>query len=394
MTEKKTSVVVIGGGYAGVAAANRLRQRDDLEITLINPRARFVERIRLHQLAVGNHDATQGYDDLLGEGIRLVVDEAVRIDAPVRQVHLDSGTEVDYDYLIYAVGSTGPVPAGVPGAAEFAFPVGELEQAQRLRTRLDDVPMSAPIVVVGGGLTGIEAAAELAGAGRNVTLVGDELGPSLAASGRRSVAKALKKLGVTTVFGPGARAERVADDRLELADGQTLPSAVTVWTAGFGVPGLAAASGLATDRAGRLLADETLVSVNDPRIIAAGDAAAPSGIPLRMSCQAAMPLGAQAAQTVLALIAGEQPTPLRQAFTGQCISLGRHAGTVQLSHTDDQPRRSYLGGRTAAFVKEQVCRATVASLRWEARKPGAIVWFKSGWRDALLADSGAEVPVP
>ena len=51
---------------------------------------------------------------------------------------------------------------------------------------------------------------------------------------------------------------------------------MTIWTAGFGVPGLAAASGLRTDALGRLLTDETLTSVDDPRIVAAGDCAAPS----------------------------------------------------------------------------------------------------------------------
>ncbi|EUA29995.1 NADH dehydrogenase domain protein [Mycobacterium xenopi 4042] len=79
---------------------------------------------------------------------------------------------------------------------------------------------------------------------------------------------------------------------------------MTVWTAGFGVPDLAARSGLSTDALGRLLTDETLTSIDDPRIVAAGDAAAPSGQPLRMSCQAAGPLGVQAANTVLARIAG------------------------------------------------------------------------------------------
>ena len=81
---------------------------------------------------------------------------------------------------------------------------------------------------------------------------------------------------------------------------------MTIWTAGFGVPDLAASSGLSTDGAGRLLTDETLTSVDDPRIVAAGDAAAPSDLPLRMSCQAAIPLGAQAANTVLSRIAGTE----------------------------------------------------------------------------------------
>ena len=199
MSEQKTRVVVIGGGYAGVLAANRLGKNPDVAVTLLNARPRFVERIRLHQLVVGSDDATESYDDVLASGAELVVDSATRIDAGARRVELAGGSVLDYDYLIYAVGSTGAVPAAVPGATEFAYPISELEEAQRLRARLQDVPMTAPVVVVGGGLTGIETASEFAEAGRKVTLVGDALGPSLGSSGRKSVAKALRKLGVRVV---------------------------------------------------------------------------------------------------------------------------------------------------------------------------------------------------
>ena len=383
MTKQRSHVVVIGGGYAGVRAANRLTQQ--AAVTLINPRPEFVERIRLHQLVVGNDDAVAGYDELLHADVQLVVDGAERIDVATRRVTLTSGAELAYDYLVYAVGSTGAVPAGVPGAAEFAYPLSELEQAVRLRARLADVPLSAPIVVVGGGLTGIEAASEFAEAGRPVTLVSTILGPSLAPAGRKSVAKRLRKLGVTVVDGAEATVTRVTAEAVELAGGRALPSAATVWTAGFGVPGLAAASGLTTDALGRLLVDETLTSVDDHFIVAAGDAASPSNLPLRMSCQAAMPMGAQAANTVLARIAGTDPATLTQVMTGQCISLGRSHGTIQLAHTDDTARNLYIGGRTAGFIKEQVCKGTLGFLRKEARKPGSYFWLKGGKRAEQLA---------
>ncbi|WP_304107124.1 NAD(P)/FAD-dependent oxidoreductase [Mycolicibacterium bacteremicum] len=377
MTEITARMVIIGGGYAGVLAANHLLQRDDVDVTLVNARPEFVERIRLHQLAIGNDDAVADYAELLGARARLVIDTATRIDTAARRVELASGAALDYDHLIYAVGSTG-------GAApEFAYAVSELEDARRLAARLLDVPAAAPVVVVGGGLTGIEAAAEFAEAGRTVTLVaGPVLGPSLSAPGRRSVARQLDKLGVTVIEGPTATAVDAAE--VTLSDGRVLASAATVWTAGFGVPALAAASGLRTDEMGRLLTDETLTSIDDDRIVAAGDAAAPSGVPLRMSCQAALPLGAQAANTVLARIAGTDPAPISQAFTGQCISLGRAGGTIQLARTDDTPIRLYLGGRAAALVKEQVCKGTLAFLRKEARKPGAYFWLKSAKRAKAL----------
>src|SRR5262245_28939868 len=64
---ENTDVVVIGGGYAGVQAANRLMQRDDVTVTLINPRPTFVERIRLHQLVGGSYDAVVDYREVLAE---------------------------------------------------------------------------------------------------------------------------------------------------------------------------------------------------------------------------------------------------------------------------------------------------------------------------------------
>ncbi len=381
-----TDVVVIGGGYAGVIAADHLRLRDDVRITLINPRPAFVERIRLHQLVTGSDDAVVDYATLLGPGVRLVVDEVTAIDPAHRSVTLASGDTVGYDYLVYAVGSRSAAPT-VPGAAEFAHPIAEFEHAQRLRTAVDALPAGAPLTVVGGGSTGIETAAELAEAGRPVTLVsGGVLGPYLSAPGRRSVARRLAKLGVTVLDDTVAA---VREGVVVLARGRELASAVTVWTAGFDTPDLAARSGLATDGAGRLLTDETLTSIDDPRIVAAGDAAAPSGQPLRMSCQAAVPLGAQAANTVLSRIAGTEPAPLRMAFVAQCISLGRGAGTIQLAHTDDTALPLYVGGRAGAAINEAVCRSVVSALAREARRPGSVFWFKGTRRR-----TGVTVPAP
>ena len=381
MTEYNSNVVVVGGGYAGVMAANRLAPH--ARVTLVNPRAEFVERIRLHQLVAGNDDAVADYATVLSPAVRLVVDRADRIDTASRTVVLTSAASLEYDYLVYAVGSVGTVPASVPGAAEFAYPLSELEQAQRLTERMADVPLFAPVVVVGGGLTGLETAAELAEAGRPVALVTDVLARSLAAGGLRSVTKRLAKLRVSVV--EGSAVARVFHDRVVLADGSEVPSAVTVWTAGFGVPGLAAASGLTTDALGRLLTDETLTSVDDSRVVAAGDAASPSDAPWRMSCQAALPLGAQAANTVLARLTGEDAAAVNHAMAGQCISLGRKAGTFQFADVDDTPRRWYVGGRTGALVKEQVCRLTLKWLRGEADKPGSYSWKTNPCRQQVTA---------
>ncbi|MBB1259049.1 FAD-dependent oxidoreductase [Streptomyces sp. OF8] len=396
-----THVVVVGGGYAGVIAANRLTQRDDVAVTLINPRPTFVHRIRLHQVVGGTHDALVDFRKVLSDRVRLLVGAVDRIDPAAREVTLAGGGSsggpsggsgggavggpVGYDYLIYAVGS-GSARPDVPGAAEHAHPAATLEEARALRATLAEAPGHAPVTVVGAGATGIEIAGELAEEGRDVTLVcGGLLAPALHPRARRSVAGRLARLGATVLDGPGSTVTEVTGSAVRLDDGRELPSAVTVWTVGFGVPDLAARSGLRTDAVGRLLTDETLTSVDDPRVLAAGDAAAPSDLPLRMSCQTATPLGAHAADTVLARLADKRPAPLDIGYFGQCVAVGSRAATLQIAARDDTAKPFHLGGRPAGKIKATALEYLTHHLATEARKPGSFTWrFKDGSRARRL----------
>ncbi|MGW4906969.1 NAD(P)/FAD-dependent oxidoreductase [Streptomyces sp. NPDC004270] len=361
-------VVVVGGGYGGVTAANSLARRDGVSVTVVNPRPDFVERIRLHQLVTGSDDAVEGFGKVMGGNVRLVVDTATRIDAAERQVSLAGGGTVSYDYLVYAVGSGASAP-DVPGAVEFAHSVSDLEGAEGLRSALDATPASAPVTVIGAGPTGLETSAELAEVGRKVTLVcGKVLGPSLHARVRRPVARRLAKLGVTVLEGPGAKVVEVTRDGVRLDDGRELPSAVTIWTAGFRIPDLAARSGLRTDAEGRLVTDTTLTSVDDERIVAAGDAGVMPDHPFRMSCQAATQLGPAAADTILRRIAGKKAAPVRMFFAGQCLSLGRKEGVTQFSYPNDKVNALRISGRPGAGVKEIACVFTLNKLVSGARK--------------------------
>lgn len=383
----KTHVVVVGGGYAGVVSANRLTTDPDIEVTLINPRPSFVERIRLHQRTVGTHDAVADFAEVLAPTVRLAVDAVTRIDAGSRTLELAGGGHARYDYLVYAVGSHS-APSTVPGVREHAYPLSTLEEAAALNAALDTAGPAAPAVVVGGGATGIETASELAELGRPVWLVtAAELGPDLHPSARRKVRRQLDRLGVTVL--EGAAVTAVSPGAVRLADGRELPTTVTVWTAGFGVPDLAARSGLSTDEAGRLLTDETLTSVDDERIVAAGDAAAPSGLPYRMCCAAALPLGVHAADTVLHRVAGRTPRHFSVPFAGQCLSLGRQAGVLQLARRDDTAIAVHLGGRPGAWVKEAVTAGNRTSLGTVARRPrllSVLTAVQDPHRARLLAD--------
>lgn len=380
----RIEVVVVGGGYAGVKAANRLARHREVKVTLVNPRPYFTERIRLHQLAAGSHPAVVDYRRVLARKVGLVVDTVVALTPDSRHVHLTDGSQLRYDYVIYALGS-GSAEPGVPGAAEFAYRCGSLEEAQQLRSRLAATPQTAPVTVVGGGPTGIETAAELAEIGREVTLVcGGRLGPYLHPRGRGGLRSQLRTLGVRVLEDPGTRVSEVTAREIWLDDGSKLLSHITVWTAGFSVPALAAESGLATDEHGCLLTNDDLTSISDPRVIAAGDAAAPAELGLRMSCQAAIPLGAHAAATILNHIRGKKPKPVRVSFVGQALSLGRGTGLIQFASTDDSAVKWYLKGWVAATVKELVCRGTITLVASGKHSFGSLRWVKHPRRRTTL----------
>ncbi|MEV4460488.1 FAD-dependent oxidoreductase [Microbispora sp. NPDC049633] len=208
------------------------------------------------------------------------------------------------------------------------------------------------------------------------------LAPSLSAPGRRSLATWLSRHGAVVL--EAAVVNEVRPDAVVFADGTVRASALTVWAAGFGVSELAAASGLRTDALGRLLTDETLTSVDDDHVVAAGDAAAPSDRPLRMSCYAAGPLGAQAADTVLSRIAGTTPAVIDLAFTGSCVSLGRRAGLRQFARKDDTATNVHFDGRMGAMYKELTCKLAL----WKIRREARLMWIKGGPRPGQPAAHG------
>ncbi|MGW4536122.1 NAD(P)/FAD-dependent oxidoreductase [Nocardia sp. NPDC004340] len=340
-------IVVVGAGYAGTIAANRLARRvRDAEITVVNPRAEFVERVRLHEQIAGTGSAATPLTAMLRAGIALRVGAVDKIGDGV--LTMGDGGELGFDYAVLAVGSTVEAPAG-------AVPVGTWEGARQARNQLGQLTEDNTVTVVGGGLTGIETASEIAAAHPRlrVRLVGAAIGASLSPGAQQRVIDALERLGVDLVRDTVVDVD-AGGGTITLGSGEVLASELTLWAIVSGVPDLAARSGLPVTRDGRAVVDEFLRSTGDPRIFVVGDCAAVPNA--RFACATATPQGAHAATTLARLIAGRAPKRFSMGYTGQALSLGRRDGVVQASRRDDVPRRLYVSGRLAAFSKESINR--------------------------------------
>jgi NADH dehydrogenase FAD-containing subunit len=363
-----------------------------VEVTLVNDRDHFVERIRLHQLAVGTKLPVRPIAKMIrGTGVRLLVGRVAAIDAEKRRVSVSSEEgeqDLSYDALVYALGS-GPADSGLEGVRRFAENIATETGARKLAARLAALPSGGRVSVVGGGLTGIEAATEIAEARPDlqVRLVSDvTIGSGLSDGGRAAVLAALAELRVETrEYG---RVAKVTEDSIVFWEGDSVPSDVTIWCAGFGPSALGKSSGLASTRSGRLALDPFLRSIDAPEIFGAGDGAAIASAEaeqIRMACATAMPLGAHAADNALAMLGGQRLEPFGFGFFGQCISLGRKRGIVQRVTPEDVPVDSVVTGRFGARLKEAVCRFTIAALSMERLFAGTYSWPRR--RRALVAGS-------
>ncbi|MEU4068311.1 FAD-dependent oxidoreductase [Streptomyces wedmorensis] len=378
-------VVVLGAGYTGMFTAIRLAhrtRRTGVEITLVNPSGRFVERLRMHQIAAGQELAVRRIPELLtGTGVTFLQGVATAIDPGARHLTVDDSTLLGYDTLVYALGSSTDT-GNVPGAEAHAYTLNNPEVAGRFAERAGEVAAAGGTVTVcGGGLTGIEAATELAEAhpGLNITLIStEEPGSMMGDKARAYLHRALDRLGIT--LETGVRVAKVLPEAVELADGRILRSDACLWTAGVKVSPLAVDAGITTDDRGLILTDATLRSVSHPEIHAVGDAAA-----VRMdfgqlhgSCQSGLPTAQYTADTIARLVRGKPVKPFRFGYFHQPVSLGRKDAVIQFTKADFTPVGMRLTGRSAVWYKELVSGSPLMTYRYSKRMNVTTLVSKGG----------------
>ncbi|MBL8740667.1 MAG: FAD-dependent oxidoreductase [Myxococcales bacterium] len=388
-TVPPSTVLVLGAGYAGLLAALRIAGKagSRARVVLVNDGDHFVERVRLHQVAVGQPVPRRSLEKMTrGTGIDVIQGRATDLD-PVRKRVMVGERVLSYDYLLHALGSVGAT-SGVPGVEAHALDVSTEAGADRAREALAGLSSGARVSIVGGGLTAIEMATELAETRADLTvrLVAPRVAPDFSDRARAYMLEAMAELGVEVR--EQARVVAVRRDAVVLADGSHIESDATIWCGGFQIGSSALGASLPKTADGQLALDACLVSRGFSNVFGAGDGSAidtPAASFMRMSCAAAMPMAAHAADNIVRAIRGEELEPFGFAFAGRCVSLGRKRGILQRVTPDDLPVDSFVSGWLGARIKEAVCRYTTVSLAIERLLPGTFTW--AGRKRSLSSDA-------
>ena len=367
------SVVIVGGGFGGVGCAHLLAHHG-VEVTLLDKNDYHQFQPLLYQLAtaqIGLPDLARPLRGIFAksDSVRVVTGEVTAIDPTAHTVELADGTGFSGDALVLAAGAQ-PNFFGVPGAAEHAFPLYSVEDAERVRSRLLgalDAVDSEPelvdrggltIVIVGAGPTGVETAGAFAETIRDIVpgayenlpvekariVLVDHSDVVLGAFSERAQHYAAERLeadGVELRLGVGV--SEVANGHVVLSDGSTITTRTVIWAGGEKACDLVGRSGLPTGRGGRVDVEADLGVAGFPGVYVVGDAAnvpGPDGDTLPQLGSVALQSGRWAAQNILAVAAGEPSKPFDYHDKGIMAMIGRNAAVAELGtkrHEIDGP---------------------------------------------------------
>jgi NADH:ubiquinone reductase (H+-translocating) len=375
-------VLVLGGGFGGIGAAQKLK-KSDVDVVLVDGHDYHTFQPLLYQVATGLlEQPAVGHPirDLFHEqdNVRIHEDRVTGIDLEKREASFSEIEPLSYDYLVLALGAEVNF-FGVEGAADHAFPLYTLADAVRLRDHVlerweaaDRKPKliedgALNMVVVGGGPTGVETAGAMAELYKGVfrkdypdvsperaKLMLVEASPEIFSMFKPDIraytVEALEKRGVEVMTGDVV--ESVSPTRVKLKSGTVLPAHTLVWGAGLQGNELVRSLGLELERGNRIAVDEELRVASHPEVYAVGDIAAINDAKTKQVLpqlgSVALQSGAHAGETIARRVGGKETKPFKYRDKGTMATIGRGAAVVQM-----------LGGRTMKGKAAQVAWGTV-----------------------------------
>ena len=387
-------ILVLGGGFAGLwSALAAARARDnmgaDIEIILLSDTRWHSIRVRNYEADLS--DARVALDSVLGPvGVRRLEGTVTGIDVAHRSVTYDAegmSQTIDYERLVFALGSRLARPP-IPGLSQFGFDIDTYDAAMRLDAHIAHLPSGgSTVLVVGGGLTGIEAAAEMparlraAGIAAPRVILADHaprVGSDMGDEAVPVIEEALQALGVERRGGVSVAAVDAGGATLQ--GGERIEAETVVWCAGMRAHPLTAAFPVERDRLGRLPVEPTLKISGLAAEFAAGDVAsfAIDGVHgCVMSCQHGRPMGRFAGHNAVCDLLGRPMLPLSIAWYTTILDLGSWGAL----YTEGWERRLVSRGAEAKRTKELINRERIYPPR-------------SGDRQAILDAAAPTVQTP
>ena len=375
-------VLILGGGFAGVGAAQKL-EHADANVVLVDRHDYHTFQPLLYQLATGLLEVTavgHSLRDLVGHHDNTTVHRgtASSVDLVAREARFEDLPPMTYDYLVLGVGAEVNF-FGTEGATEHAFPMYTLPHAVNLKDHLlerwdavDHDPRliedgALNVVVVGGGPTGVETAGAIAELYRSVfakdypsigqddaRVILVEAGPELFSMFKPKLREyATKALTERTVeVKTGETVAAVAPNRVTLKSGEVINAHTLVWGAGLQGNHFVQSLDFELERGKRIGVGEDLTLPGHPEVYVVGDVAAIYDTKreqvLPQLGSVALQSGEHAGETIARRIAGKKTKPFAYKDKGTMAAIGRRAACVQ-----------FLAGRTMTGTKAQVAWATV-----------------------------------
>ncbi|MDI9243690.1 NAD(P)/FAD-dependent oxidoreductase [Marinobacter sp. CHS3-4] len=415
-------IVVVGGGAGGLELVtrlgNKLGKKKKARITLVDSGLTHVWKPLLHEVASGSLDASANeinyrahaskhhYEFQLGRmadldqiGRNVVIapfldDEGNEV-VPERRIH--------YDTLVIAVGSNAN-DFGTPGAQEHCIFLDSLKQARRFHNRLLNAFLSKnhesqsgeshelPITIIGAGATGVELAAELRLASRELPVYGmnhlrptdvsitvieaaDRILPALPPRISDAARRELEHQNVEVLTGQPVSS--ISEASIVMKDGTELPSEMTIWAAGIKAPAfLSVLEGLETNRSNQIKVEQTLQSVSDHQIFAFGDCAEcpqpGSDQPVPPRAQAAHQQADVLFKSLCNRLEGKDPVPFVYNDHGSLINFSRYT-TVGNLMGNLSGRSMYIEGRVARLFYTSLYRMHQVALHGLIRT--GVIWL-------------------
>lgn len=381
-------IVILGGGYGGVATGKKLhkyfKKHNDIQITLIDKKPYHTLMTELHEVAAGRTPEDSIRIDLNsifeGRKVDVVLDEITNIDFKAKK--LTSDTKVyDYDYLVIGAGSE-PAFYGVEGAQEFGHTLWSYEDAVNLKehihnmfrlaekkSSLEERQRLLTFVVAGGGFTGIEMAGELGEYKEELCRIYDvaqsevklyvvdmlpKILPMLPSDLIKKSEDRLKKLGVEILN--NVSITKVNEESVELGEGKIIPTKTLIWNAGVQASGFASKLGLTLGKRGRIQTNEFLQTIDYSEVYAVGDNAyleeekSPQGIP--QIVETAIQTGAVIAHNIHAEVTKGSKKAFKSNYHGYMVSIGGRYAVANLGSNNNLNIK--LSGFMAMLMKHLV----------------------------------------